>query len=205
MSEKSDPRLYYPHVGRNREPIAEILSRVLPPHGLILDVASGSGEHAAYFAKRLPSLSWQPTDSDPVALASIAAHQTASDAPNLLAPLCLHAMSEQWHVERADALVCINMIHISPWSATEGLMAGAGRVLSAGGTLYLYGPYRIDGHHTAQSNQDFDVWLRTQHAQWGVRDLTEVAELAERYGLSLKETVPMPANNLSIIFSTGLG
>ena len=205
MSEKLDPRLYCPHVTRNRDPILEVLRRVLPPQGLVLEVASGGGEHAAYFSKRLPSLFWQPTDPDPVALASIAAHRMEADIPNLLAPLCLDATSEQWPVKRADALVCINMIQISPWPATEGLMAGAGRVLSVGGVLYLYGPYRIDGHHTAQSNQDFDAWLRQQNAQWGVRDLADVAELAKRYGLSLKETVPMPANNLSVIFSVGLG
>src|SRR5271169_1659161 len=150
MSEKSDPRLYHVHVARNREPILEVLRRVLPPEGLVLEVASGSGEHAAYFAKRLPSLFWEPTDPDPLALASIAAHRTAVDAPNLLAPLRLDAMSEQWPVERADALVCINMIHITPWAASEGLMAGARRTLQAGGVLYLYGPYQIDRRHTAQ-------------------------------------------------------
>jgi SAM-dependent methyltransferase len=203
MSEATDPRRYFPHVTRNREPILEVLRRVLPPHGLVLEVASGSGEHAAYFAKRLPALFWQPTDPDPLALASIAAHRTAADAPNLLAPLCLDAMSERWPVDRADALVCINMIHISPWRASEGLMAGAGRILRAGGVLYLYGPYQIDGHHTAQSNQDFDAWLQTQDAQWGVRDLADVADLAARHGLTLTETVPMPANNLSIIFRSG--
>jgi SAM-dependent methyltransferase len=200
MSEASDPRLYLPHVTRNREPILAVLRRVLPPQGLVLEVASGSGEHAAYFAKRLPSLFWEPTDSDPLALASIAAHRTAADAPNLLAPLRLDVMSEQWPVERADALVCINMIHITPWAASEGLMAGARRILRAGGVVYLYGPYQIDGRHTAQSNQDFDAWLRTQNAQWGVRDLADVADLATRHGFALTETVPMPANNLSIIF-----
>ncbi len=200
MSEASDPRLYLPHVTRNREPILAVLRRVLPPQGLVLEVASGSGEHAAYFAKRLPSLFWEPTDSDPLALASIAAHRTAADAPNLLAPLRLDVMSEQWPVERADALVCINMIHITPWAASEGLMAGARRILRAGGVVYLYGPYQIDGRHTAQSNQDFDAWLRTQNAQWGVRDLADVADLATRHGFALTETVPMPANNLSMIF-----
>jgi SAM-dependent methyltransferase len=200
MSEASDPRLYLPHVTRNREPILAVLRRVLPPQGLVLEVASGSGEHAAYFAKRLPSLFWEPTDSDPLALASIAAHRTAADVPNLLAPLCLDVMSEQWPVERADALVCINMIHITPWAASEGLMAGASRILRAGGVVYLYGPYQIDGRHTAQSNQDFDAWLRTQNAQWGVRDLADVADLATRHGFALTETVAMPANNLSMIF-----
>jgi SAM-dependent methyltransferase len=140
MSEEPDPRLY--HAARNREPILEVLRRVLPPRGLVLEVASGSGEHAAYFAKMLPTLLWQPTDPDPRALASIAAHRTAADAPNLLSQLWLDAMSEQWPVQRADALVCINMIHITPWAASKGLMTGAERTLRSGGVLYLYGPTR---------------------------------------------------------------
>jgi SAM-dependent methyltransferase len=200
MSEETDPRLYYAHVARNREPILEVLRRVLPPQGLVLEVASGSGEHAAYFAKRLPTLFWQPTDLDPRALASIAAHRTAADAPNLLSPLRLDAMSEQWPVQHADALVCINMIHITPWATCQGLMTGAERTLRAGGVLYLYGPYQINGRHTAQSNEEFDAWLRTQNAQWGVRDLAEVTALAQRHGFSLAETIPMPANNLSAVF-----
>ena len=127
MSEETDPRLYHAHVARNREPILEVLRRVLPPQGLVLEVASGSGEHAAYFAKRLPTLLWQPTDLDPRALASLAAHRTAAGAPNLLSPLRLDAMSEQWPVQHADALVCINTIHITPWEACKGLMTGAER------------------------------------------------------------------------------
>ena len=200
MSEASDPRFYFPHVARNREAILQVLRRVLPPQGLVLEVASGGGEHAAYFAERLPSLIWQPSDLDPRSLASIAAHRTAADAPNLLAPVCLDATSEQWPVESADALVCINMIHIAPWAVSEGLMAGARRVLQMGGVIYLYGPYKIDGRHTAQSNKEFDAWLRTQNAQWGVRDFADMADLAARKDFVLIETVPMPANNLSIIF-----
>jgi integrase len=137
MSDQSDPRLYHAHVARNREPILEVLRRVLPPQGLVLEVASGSGEHAAYFAKRLPTLLWQPTDPDPRALASIAAHRTAADASNLLSPLWLDAMSEQWPVQRADALVCINMIHITPWAACKGLMTGAERTLRSSGVLSI--------------------------------------------------------------------
>jgi SAM-dependent methyltransferase len=200
MSEESDPRLYHAHVARNREPILEVLRRVLPPRGLVLEVASGSGEHAAYFAKRLPTLLWQPRDPDPRALASIAGHRTAADAPNLLSPLWLDAMSEQWPVQRADALVCINMIHITPWAACKGLMTGAERTLRSSGVLYLYGPYQINGRHTAQSNQEFDAWLRTQNAQRGVRDIAGVTDLAHRHGFSLAETIPMPANNLSAVF-----
>jgi SAM-dependent methyltransferase len=200
MSEASDPRFYFPHVARNREAILQVLRRVLPSQGLVLEVASGSGEHAAYFAERLPSLIWQPSELDPRSLASIAAHRMAADTPNLLAPVCLDATSEQWPVESADALVCINMIHIAPWAVSEGLMAGARRVFQMGGVIYLYGPYKIDGRHTAQSNKEFDAWLRTQNAQWGVRDFADMADLAARNDFVLIETVPMPGNNMSIIF-----
>jgi SAM-dependent methyltransferase len=200
MSAATDPRLYHAHVARNREPILDVLKRVLPPAGLVVEIASGSGEHAVFFAKRLPALSWQPTDADAGALSSIAAHRAAADAPNLLAPLRLDTTAEQWPVADADAVVCNNMIHIAPWAVTEGLMRGAGRILPSGGVLYLYGPYRIDGRHTAPSNQEFDVWLRGQDAAWGIRDLGEVTELAARHGLTLVETVPMPANNFSVIF-----
>lgn len=200
MSETSDRRLYFPHVARNREPILEILQRVLPRQGLVLEIASGGGEHAAYFASNLPGLRWQPTDANSEMFESIAAHGAAIGVANLLAPLHLDVTSEQWPVEHADALVCCNMIHIAPWVATEGLIAGAGRTLTRGAPLYLYGPYKIEGRHTAPSNQDFDTRLRGQNPLWGVRDLTEVSRLAERHGLALSETVPMPANNLSVIF-----
>jgi SAM-dependent methyltransferase len=200
MSETSDRRLYFPHVARNREPILEVLRRVLPRQGLVLEIASGGGEHAAYFASNLPGLLWQPTDANSEMFESIAAHRAAAGVATLLAPLPLDVTSEQWPVERADAMVCCNMIHISPWAATEGLIAGAGRTLLRGGLLYLYGPYKIDGRHTAPSNQDFDIRLRAQNPLWGVRDLTDVASLTKHHGLELAETVPMPANNLSVIF-----
>jgi SAM-dependent methyltransferase len=200
MSETSDRRLYFPHVARNREPILEVLQRVLPRQELVLEIASGGGEHAAYFAQNLPGLLWQPTDANSEMFESIAAHRAAAGVANLLAPLHLDVTSEQWPVGRADAMVCCNMIHISPWAATEGLIAGAGRTLPRGGLLYLYGPYKIDGGHTAPSNQDFDTRLRAQNPLWGVRELTDVASLAKHHGLELAETVPMPANNLSVIF-----
>jgi SAM-dependent methyltransferase len=203
MSEASEPRLYFPHVARNREPILEVLRRVLPPQGLVLEVASGSGEHAAYFAEKFPALLWQPTEAESRALASIAGHRADADVANLLPPLVLDVTSARWPVERADALVCCNMIHITPWTVTEGLMAGARRTLTRDGLLYLYGPYRIDGRHTAPSNQDFDTRLRAQNPQWGIRDLGDVAELAKRCGFELAETVSMPANNLSVIFRRG--
>ncbi|MGA2892486.1 MAG: DUF938 domain-containing protein [Xanthobacteraceae bacterium] len=203
MPETPDPRLYRPHVARNRDPILAVLSRVLPARGLVLEVASGSGEHAAYFAQALPSLSWQPTDPDAEALASIAAHRAAGGAPNLLPPLRLDVTSDRWPLERADAVLCSNMIHISPWAACEGLIAGAARILPLGGILYLYGPYKIDGRQTAPSNEAFDLDLRARNPLWGIRDLADVEDLAKRHGLTLAETVPMPANNLSVIFRRG--
>lgn len=203
MSQPHDPRIYRPYVARNRDPILDVLRRVLPGQGLVLEVASGSGEHAAYFAAHLPALTWQPSDPDPEALASIAAHRAAAGTPNLLAPLQLDVSAARWPVERADAVICNNIIHISPWSACEGLMAGAARTLPPGGVLYLYGPYKIDGRHTAPSNAAFDATLRAQNAAWGIRDLANVAALAERNGLTLTETVAMPANNLSVVFRRG--
>jgi hypothetical protein len=200
MSEASDQRLYFPHVARNREPILEVLRRVLPRQGLVLEIASGGGEHAAYFASNLPGLIWQPTDANAEMFESIAAHRAAAGVANLLAPLHLDVTSQQWPVERADALVCCNMIHIAPWAATEGLIAGAGRTLPRGAPLYLYGPFKVEGRHTAPSNEDFDTSLRARNPLWGVRDLTDVSSLAKRYGFVLAETVSMPANNLSVIF-----
>jgi SAM-dependent methyltransferase len=201
MSEISDPRQYRPHVPRNRDPILDVLRRVLPQRGLVLEIASGSGEHAAYFARSLPALTWWPSDPDQTALASAAAHRDDAALPNLLAPLRLDVTAPAWPIERADAIVCCNMIHIAPWTACEGLIAGAARVLRPGGILYLYGPYKIGGAHTAQSNQEFDGYLRSQNPAWGIRDLDEVTALAGHHNIKPIETVAMPANNLSVIFS----
>ena len=200
---QSDARIYRPHVARNRDHILDLLRRVLPSRGLVLEIASGSGEHAAYFAAELPAIVWQPTDPDPEALASVAAHRAAAAMPNLLPPLRLDVTEAQWPVERADALICCNMIHIAPWAASEGLIAGAARVLSRGGLLYLYGPYKIGGQHTAPTNQAFDEQLRARNPAWGIRDLDDVTVLAGRHGFALAETLPMPANNLSVIFRRG--
>jgi SAM-dependent methyltransferase len=196
----SDPRICRPHVVRNREPILAVLRRVLPAQGLVLEIASGSGEHAAYFAKELPALTWQPSDPDEAALASIAAHRIDAALANLLAPLRLDVTANDWPVGRVDVVMCNNMIHISPWAATEGLMAGAERVLSPGGILFLYGPYKIGGRHTASTNQAFDEDLRQRNPGWGIRDLADVTVLAQRHGFAAPETIEMPANNLSVIF-----
>ncbi len=203
MTEAPDPRLYRPHVVRNREPILEVLRRILPAQGLVLEVASGSGEHAVHFARALHSLTWRPTDPDSDALASIVAHRAAASVPNLLSPLELDVTAKTWPVAHADAVVCCNMIHIAPWSACEGLIVGAARVLPVGGVLYLYGPYKISGRHTAPSNAAFGAELQARNPQWGIRDLDDVTVLAKRSGFALAETVPMPANNLSVIFRRG--
>lgn len=203
MPPSLDPRQYRPHVARNRDPIVDVLRRVLPVKGLVLEIASGSGEHAAYFATKFPALDWQPTDPDSEALASIAAHRADADLPNLFSPLRLDVTAAQWPVSRADAVICCNMIHIAPWAACEGLVAGAARVLSADGVLYLYGPYKIDGRHTAPTNAAFDERLRAQNPNWGIRDLDKVIALAVRHGFALSETISMPANNLSVIFRRG--
>jgi hypothetical protein len=200
MPQSPDPRQYRPHVVRNRDPILDVLRRVLPSEGLMLEVASGSGEHAAYFAQNLPALDWQPTDPDPQALASISAHRAEVSLPNLLPPLAIDVTAAQWPIGRADAAICCNMIHIAPWAVCEGLIAGAARILPAGGLLYLYGPYKIGGRHTAPTNLAFDERLRVQNAAWGIRDLDDVTALAAQRGFALAETVPMPANNLSVIF-----
>ena len=203
MSAASDPRLYHAHVARNREPILAVLRRVLPAEGLVVEIASGSGEHAVFFAESLPSLSWQPTDIEAGALASIAAHRAAADLVNLLAPLLLDTLAEPWPVAYADAVICSNMIHIAPWAVAESLLRNAGRILPPGGILFLYGPYRIEGRHTAPSNEEFDASLRARNPAWGIRDLTDVTQLAVRHGFTLVETVAMPANNLSVVYRRG--
>jgi hypothetical protein len=190
-----------PSTARNREPILQVLKPHLPLAGLVLEIAAGTGEHAIHFAAAAPGLWWQPSDHDPQALASIAAWRAQSALPNLLAPVRLDAkFPDRWPVERADAIVNINMIHISPWSATRGLMTGAGRLLPAGGVLFLYGPYLERDAPTAPSNLDFDRNLKSRDPAWGLRDLADVTALAAEHGLRLSERVAMPANNLSLVF-----
>lgn len=199
MPPPPDDKRHAPATARNREPIAEVLARVLPATGLVLEVASGTGEHAVWFAERFPGLTWLPSDPDPAAQRSIAAWVGHAGLANVQPPVVLDAMATDWPVEAADAVLCINMIHISPWAATEGLMAGAARLLPAGGPLYLYGPYRRDGAHTAPSNEAFDESLRSRDPEWGIRDLEAVVGAAEAAGFAFEETVAMPANNFSVI------
>jgi len=196
----ADPRRQAPAVARNRDPILAVLREVLPPSGLVLEVASGTGEHAVHFAQGLPDLIWQPSDPDREARASIAAWSAATRPDNLRAPLELDAAATHWPVEAADALVCINMIHISPWEATLGLMAGAGRLLPSGAPLVLYGPYRREGHPLEASNAAFDESLKARDPRWGLRLLEEVAAVADSQGLSLDRVIEMPANNLTVVF-----
>jgi SAM-dependent methyltransferase len=189
-----------PAVARNREPILGVLRDCLPRSALVLEIASGTGEHAVWFSSALSALTWQPTDHDPEALKSIAAWRDMAGSPNLLPPLWLDASAEIWPVAQADAVVAINMVHIAPWNATQGLVAGAARVLTSGGLLFLYGPFREEGVHTALSNAAFDADLRTRNPSWGIRDLDEIAELASKHGFKAPERIAMPANNLSVVF-----
>lgn len=196
-----DARLYAPAAARNREPILSVLKQYLPQSGQVLEIASGSGEHAVHFAQSSPpDLIFQPSDPDAAARASIDGWAAELDLPNIRPALALDAASEDWPIDRADAVLCINMIHISPWKATEGLVRGAARVLPAGGLLYLYGPYKRGGRHTAPSNEAFDADLRSRNANWGVRDLETVAALAAKAGFGNPLVEEMPANNLSVIF-----
>jgi SAM-dependent methyltransferase len=185
---------------RNRGPILDVLRTVLPPSGLVLEIASGTGEHAAFFAPHFPALRWQPSDPSAAHLESIRAWSTASGAPNLAPPLFLDVEREPWPVAHADAILNINMIHIAPWSAAEALFRGAARTLPAGGVLYLYGPFKRGGQHTAESNQRFDERLRGEDPRWGVRDLDEVTALANSVGFDGPAITQMPANNLSLVF-----
>ena len=192
-----------PAAERNKEPILAVLRRVLPQSGLVLEIASGTGQHVVHFAKALPDLTWQPSEPDRQMRPSIAGWLAETGLPNVLAPLDLDVTRPEWPIDRADAVLCINMVHISPWQATEQLLAGCGRILGHGGVLYLYGPYRRDGRHTAPSNEAFDASLRQRDPQWGVRDLETVVEAASGQGLELVEVVEMPANNLSVVFVRG--
>lgn len=200
MDEPAGAALTSPAAARNRDPILAVLRRELPPHGSVLEIASGSGEHAVHFAAGLPELLWQPTDPDPDALASIAARRDAAGLPNLQAPLALDAAGPVWPVGAADAVLAINMIHISPWRSTEGLMAGGARVLRAGGVLVLYGPFVEAGRDLAPSNAAFDASLRSRHPGWGLRELDLVRQEAERHGFALLRRHEMPANNLLVVF-----
>lgn len=216
MNNSLNARQYAPATQRNRESILEVLLQVLPSAGTVLEVSSGTGEHAVFFAPRLRPRKWIPSDPEPLARASIAAWREQCPADNLYPPIALDARAPVWEVEQDElpkslqnmdfkrepivAIININMIHIAPWLAYLGLIAGARRILSTGGILYLYGPFKQGGKHTAPSNAAFDQSLRAQNPHWGVRDLDEVVAVAQAQHFSLVTTYPMPANNLSVIF-----
>ncbi|QXQ05316.1 DUF938 domain-containing protein [Sphingosinicellaceae bacterium] len=199
MNDLHDPRLSSPAVFRNRLAILEVLQAALPPSGSVLEIASGSGEHITYFAGRLPALNWQPSDPSPAARASIAAWTAGARLANVGPPLDLDASARPWPVSTVDAILAINMIHISPWAATQGLLQEAGRLLASGGLLYLYGPFLQAGVPLAPSNVAFDADLRDRNLAWGLRDLADIAAEAALSGLVLETVLPMPANNLSVI------
>ncbi len=194
----ADARRHAPATVRNREPLLDVLRGVLPAEGLVLEIASGSGEHAVHFAAALPGLTWQPTDPDEGARASIDAWAREGGLKNIRPALALDAVAWPWPIDAADAILCVNMIHIAPWSATLGLLRGARELLSPGAPLILYGPFLRASVQTAQSNLDFDADLRRRNPDWGIRSLEEVAMAAE--GFSLERVVEMPANNLTVIF-----
>ncbi len=216
----SGGRRQAPAADRNKEPILDVLrqalgfaapdprrpafagaasaERRLPQRGLVLEIASGTGQHTAHFAAALPDLHWQPTEPDTDYHDSIRAW--TEGLPNVKPPLALDVSRRPWPVERADAILCINMIHISPWQSTLDLMAGAGNVLSGGGVLFLYGPYRRSGLHTAPSNEAFDADLRARNPEWGVRDMEAVIDVAARNEIAFKDAIAMPANNFSVVF-----
>jgi hypothetical protein len=208
MDDSPDLRRYAPATQRNREPILAVLRQVLPATGAILEVSSGTGEHAMFLAPQLAPLYWFPSDPNPDARASISAWQQTTPCDNLYPPIDLDASSPQWSVESDErfkldpivAIVNINMIHIAPKSAYLGLMAGASRILPPKGILYLYGPFKQNGVNTTPSNVAFDESLKSQNPEWGIRDLSEITTAAAAHNLHLHKIFPMPANNLSVIF-----
>lgn len=199
----NDAKRHAPATLRNRDAIVAVLAEWLPPAGTVLEVASGSGEHIVHFAAAFPHLDWQPSDPDPDALTSIAAWSAEAGLANLAPPLMLDAASPDWPPARADALLCINMVHISPWAATPGLFAGAARLLPAGAPLILYGPYVEADVPTAESNLAFDASLRARNPEWGLRDTADVKAAATAAGFALTERRAMPANNLMLLFRYG--
>jgi cyclopropane fatty-acyl-phospholipid synthase-like methyltransferase len=194
-------RLSAPAAQRNRGPILEVLQRVLPARGRVLEIASGSGEHVVFFARALAGLTWQPSDPDPAARDSIRAWIGQGKVENVLAPIALDMTNARWPylLDTFDAVVCINMIHIAPWEACLGLLYGCEQFLPPGGPLVLYGPFMRGGKHTAPSNAAFDASLRRQDSRWGVRDLDDVQREAALRGFQLAEVVEMPANNLTVV------
>ncbi|MEM7135429.1 MAG: DUF938 domain-containing protein [Myxococcota bacterium] len=200
MNTQSPPPAFAPAAERNRRAIASALRQYLPPRGLVLEVASGTGQHAEHFSEVFPSLEWQPTDILDTALESIGARAHASGRSNFRQPLRLDVQSQPWPIDRANAIVCINMVHIAPWEASLALFEGAAHLLCPSEVLFTYGPYRVDGAHTAPSNQAFDQNLRSRDPAWGVRDIGELEEVAAANGFTLEATLPMPTENMTLVW-----
>ena len=195
----SAPRRSAPAALRNREPIADVLAGWLPASGLVLEIASGTGEHAIFFAERFPQLDWQPSDVHSSALSSIAAWREEAQLPNVLAALAIDAASADWPIDRADAILSINMVHISPWTSALGLLSGAQRLLAPGAPLIMYGPWLKGDVDTVPSNLEFDSELKRRDPEWGLRRVEDFAAAAEERGLGLEATRAMPANNLMLL------
>lgn len=196
----ADGKWSAPAAERNKGPILEVLARVLPSRGLVLEIASGTGQHVLHFAKALPDLTWQPSDPDAELRESIALRVREERRANVSSPIDLDVTRLPWPLQTADAMVAINMIHVAPWSATPALFEGAKALLPAGHVLFLYGPYRRFGRHTSEGNAQFDLDLRAQNPEWGLRDMEAVSDVAAGAGFALAETVEMPANNFSLVF-----
>jgi len=195
-----DGRLASPSAERNKEAIAAVLLQVLPRSGFVLEIASGTGQHAVHFARVMPHLAWQPTERDQDCLRSISAWAAVETQATMQEPLYLDVTDPHWPVEAADAIICINMLHIAPWSTAQTLLCGASRILPPAGLLCLYGPYRVAGKHTSASNRAFDAQLRAMNPEWGIRDLNAVSNEARAFNIKLARTFEMPANNLIAVF-----
>jgi SAM-dependent methyltransferase len=191
----------WPAADRNKQPILEVLSRVLPKTGVVLEIASGTGQHVAHFAAGLPNLTWQPSDCTETHLANLQARRDHVQLPNLLPAVHLDVIVQPWPVTQSDAVYNANMIHISEWGTTLALFAGAARLLATGSPLVTYGPYAVDGQHTSESNASFDESLRARNPEWGVRDLNEVSRVADAAGFDLAERISMPANNFTLVWT----
>lgn len=191
---------FSPASERNKDPILDVLRGVVPAQGRVLELSAGSGQHTVYFAAAFPGVSWQPTDVDEVALLSVAAHRDEAGLANVLEPRPLDVTSGDWGVDPVDVVLSINMIHITPWACSEGLFAGAARVLVPGGALVTYGPYNVDGAFTSESNARFDGSLRSRDPRWGIRDLADLLGLAEAAGFTREQVVAMPANNMTVVY-----
>ncbi len=203
FDETGEAKRFAPATERNRDAIADVLAGILPATGTVLEIASGTGEHLVHFAARFPGLIWQPSDYDAAGLASIAAWSDEANLPNILPPVLIDAAAPIWPINQADMLLCINMVHISPWEATRGLLEGARALLPPNGALCLYGPYRRSDAPTAPSNLAFDASLKSRNPAWGLRAVEDVVDVARGHGLALDQLIEMPANNISLVLRRG--